>query len=242
MVRIGLFLSTSSEDSMTLPSQSGSPRESTSTAEPGPWALLRQFVRPRAPTERCELCGVGLELEHSHLLETATRQLQCCCDACSILFSGQHAAKFRRVPPRVERLASFQLRDEQWEDLHLPINLAFFVRSTAAGRVLAYFPSPAGATESLLTFEAWEQITKENATLETMESDVEALLVNRLGANNECFCVSIDECYKLVGLIRMHWRGLSGGTTVWAEISQFFEGLSGRSRPSGGGRHAGPEL
>ncbi len=111
------------------------------------------------------------------------------------------------------------------------------------GRACAgLLPSPAGATESLLTFEAWEQIAKENATLETMESDVEALLVNRLGANNECFCVSIDECYKLVGLIRMHWRGLSGGTTVWAEIGQFFEGLKGRSRPSGGERHAGPEL
>ena len=32
------------------------------------------------------------------------------------------------------------------------------------------------------------------------------------------YIVPIDECYRLVGLIRMHWRGLSGGTEVWKEI------------------------
>jgi len=216
---------------------------STSPAEQRPWAVLRQFVRPRPPVERCELCGLGLATEHPHLLESATRQLHCCCDACSILFSGQQEARFRRVPSRVESLDDFHLGDEQWEDLHLPINLAFFVRSTAAGRVLAYFPSPAGATESLLTLEAWEQLVRENAILGTMEPDVEALLVNRLGTSNEYYYVSIDECYKLVGLIRTHWRGLSGGTAAWAEIGQFFAGLKERSRPSSGGApHARPEL
>ncbi|SIN71108.1 hypothetical protein SAMN05444166_0321 [Singulisphaera sp. GP187] len=207
---------------------------SDSPAEPQPWAMLRQFVRGRPPVERCELCGLGLAAEHPHLWESATRQLHCCCDACSILFSGQRPdARYRRVPARVELLTDFHLSDEQWEDLHLPINLAFFVRCTAAGRVLAYFPSPAGATESLLSLETWDQLVRENSVLETMEPDVEALLVNRLGELNESYYVSIDECYKLVGLIRTHWRGLSGGTTVWAEIGTFFAGLKRRSRPSG---------
>lgn len=216
--------------------------KSTSPADQRPWAVLRQFVRPRPPVERCELCGLGLAAEHPHLLESATRQLHCCCDACSILFSGQHEARFRRVPSRAESLDDFLLSDEQWDGLHLPINLAFFIRSTAAGRVHAYFPSPAGATESLLTFETWDQLARENPVLGAMEPEVEALLVNRLGEDHSYYRVSIDECYKLVGLIRMHWRGLSGGTAVWAEIARFFAGLKERSRPSGGALHAGPEL
>ena len=58
-----------------------------------------------------------------------------------------------------------------------------------------------------------------------MEADVEALLVNRIGhvrgfAAPEYYVLPIDECYKLVGLIRANWRGLSGGTEVWQEIGQ----------------------
>ena len=56
----------------------------------------------------------------------------------------------------------------------------------------------------------------------TLEPDVEALLVNRIGEARECYRVGIDECYKLVGLIRTHWRGLSGGQAVWDEIGRFF--------------------
>jgi hypothetical protein len=37
--------------------------------------------------------------------------------------------------------------------------------------------------------------------------------------------VPIDECYKLVGLIRLHWRGLSGGMEVWEKVGQFFAAL-----------------
>jgi hypothetical protein len=62
-----------------------------------------------------------------------------------------------------------------------------------------------------------------------METDVEALLVNRVGDGREYYIVPIDECYKLVGLIRTHWRGLSGGTEVWREISKFYANLKERS-------------
>jgi hypothetical protein len=58
--------------------------------------------------------------------------------------------------------------------------------------------------------------------------DVEALLVNRVGAARDYFIVPIDECYKLVGLIRLHWRGLSGGAVVWGEIGRFFDELRRR--------------
>ncbi|MDQ3748999.1 MAG: DUF5947 family protein [Acidobacteriota bacterium] len=38
----------------------------------------------------------------------------------------------------------------------------------------------------------------------------------------------IAECYKLVGLIRTHWSGLSSGTEVWREIAEFYARLKER--------------
>src|SRR5947209_3285013 len=154
---------------------------STPSTEQGPWSTLRRFVRPRPPAERCELCGSALGLVHPHLFAPSSRQLRCCCDPCAILFSDRQDARFRRVPPRALVLPDFRLSDAQWDDLHLPINLAFFVRGSTSGRVQAYFPSPAGATESLLTLDAWDTLAAENPVLRGLETDIEALLVNRLG-------------------------------------------------------------
>jgi hypothetical protein len=201
-------------------------------------ASLRRYTRPRAARERCELCSAELADEHSHLLELSTRRLCCACEPCAILFGSPAAPKYRRVPRRAQYLADFRLTDVQWEGLQLPINLAFFVYSSAAGRVVALYPSPAGATEALPPPDAWETLVEDNPVLRGMEPDVEALLVNRLGPEPEHYLVGIDECYALVGLVRTHWRGLSGGTAVWAEIHRFFERLQGRWRPTGAGTHA----
>lgn len=190
---------------------------------------LRRFARPRAAEEQCELCGAALGPGHAHLVEPSNRRLVCACDACAILFPGGGAAKYRRVPRRVQRLPEFRLTDVAWEGLQLPINLAFFLNSSAVGRVVALYPSPAGATESLVSPEAWQALADENPVLRQFEPDVEALLVNRLGTACDCYRVGIDVCYHLVGLIRTHWRGLSGGPAVWDEIGRFFAGLRERS-------------
>jgi hypothetical protein len=203
-----------------------------------PLMALRRFARPRTPEERCELCGTALTVEHEHLVEPASRQLFCCCPPCAILFSARESLRFRRVPRSVEALHDFRLSDAQWEGLHLPISLAFFYRSTPAGRVLVFYPSPAGATESLLPLETWREIEAENPVLRDLEPDVEALLVNRIGAVPEHFRVPIDECYRLDGLLRAGWRGLSGGTEVWGEIDRFFDRLRDRAAPEGGPEHA----
>lgn len=197
------------------------------------FGALRQFTRRERPLEKCELCSVGLRPDHSHLIELAQRRLHCTCDACAILFSGQ-GVKFKRVPRRVRALSGFNLSDAEWNSLMVPINMAFFLHNSLEDRVIALYPSPAGATESLLELESWKDLVARNPVLNEMESDVEGLLVNRLGHSRgysaaEYYLVPIDECYKLVGLIRMHWKGLSGGTDVWQQLGGFFTGLKARA-------------
>jgi Family of unknown function (DUF5947) len=203
---------------------------------PGLAALhsVRRFMRPRAEPERCELCGAGLAAVHHHLVEPSTRRLACACQACGILFSGRHeGARFLLVPRGVHFLPDLRLPDEAWENLQLPINLAFFLRSTPAGRVVAFYPSPAGATESLIPLEAWQALVDDNSMLSDLQSDVEALLVNRVAARPEYYRLGVDECYRLVGLIRMHWHGLSGGPAAWVEIGRFFADLKERAQGPG---------
>ena len=207
-----------------------------------PLGILRQFVRRRRPAEICEMCAQELIPAHSHLLDLSNRKLLCACEACALLFANQNNGKYRRVPKSVRRLIDFRLSDAQWENLMIPINMAFFFKH-GTDAVTALYPSPAGATESLLTFETWNDIVRDNPPLAEMEPDVEALLVNRVsesrgGGASEYFLLPIDECYKLTGLIRRHWRGLSGGAEVWVEIAQFFAELRDKSTTVGRGFHA----
>ncbi len=162
-----------------------------------------------------------------------------------MLFSGDRM-KFRRVPRRVRSLSGFNLSDAEWNDLMVPINMVFFFKSSVEKRVSAIYPSPAGATESLLALEAWNGIVGRNPVLNEMEVDVEGLLVNRLGyargySAAEYYLIPIDEAYKLVGLIRMHWKGLSGGTEVWKELGEFFSRVKARAvEVSAEGGQSGP--
>ena len=198
-----------------------------------PWQALRKFVRSEASMQRaqsCELCTRALSAEHQHLIELAQRRLVCVCDACAVLFDQPAGARYRRVPRRIRLVSDFWLPDAAWGRLLIPINMAFFYRDTAAGRVVAMYPSPAGATESLPDDDAWQELLQNNPLLETLESDVEALLVNRLGerfgfAAAECYLLPIDRCFQLTGLVRTHWRGLSGGAEVWEQLRCFFADL-----------------
>jgi hypothetical protein len=198
-----------------------------------PLATLRSFVRQRQPAERCELCGAGLGADHAHLLQPEGRQLVCACEPCAHLFLGAGASGYKRVPRRIVRLANLVLTDQQWDALMIPIDLAFFFHSSPAGQVVAVYPSPAGPTESQLGLEHWHDIAAGHPRLEGLEPDVEALLVNRVRQRTPSepwyFIVPIDECYRLVGLVRANWRGLSGGTVVWDRIAEFFARLEARA-------------
>jgi hypothetical protein len=173
----------------------------------------RSAVEREAELERCELCGAAIAAEHSHVLELETRDVKCACRPCALLF--ERTEKLRLIPSDIHRLDDLEL---DWEALRLPVDIAFFFR--AGGELKAYYPSPMGPTESLLTV----------AVPVELEDDVQALLVNRSRGARQQWIVPIDECYALVGLIRTHWRGLTGGAEVWQALQRFWDRLERRAR------------
>lgn len=200
-------------------------------------AALRRFARARPDTQRCELCGAEIAGEHPHMLRRASGQIVCSCDACAILFCGQHGAKFLRVPKRILRLESFAFSEAEWDAMTLPIHMAFFLRG-CHDESKALYPSPAGVMESMIELRPWPELTRSDAALASVEPEVEALLVNRIGDESAYFIVPLDTAYRLVGLIRTKWRGLSGGAEVWQAIAEFFSSLERQATPVGRGAHA----
>lgn len=210
----------------------------TRTETPGASRLRGLAQRSRAEREavleRCEMCAAPIAPEHRHLLDLEARELRCACRACALLFHREAAGggHLRLVGDRRLRLDGFALTDLMWEQLRLPVDIAFFFHHSREERVAAYYPGPMGATESRLRFDAWRQLAEANPVVRELAPDVEALLVDRaLGARRH-WIVPIDDCFRLVGVIRTHWAGLTGGKAVWQEIGRFFDDLDRRSRPA----------
>lgn len=187
----------------------------------------RATVEREQELERCDLCGEPIPADHRHLLDLSSRELMCACQACRILFerpaAGGGGAHYRLVPDRRLVLDGFVMDDVAWARLRIPVDMAFFFWSSQAEKVQAFYPGPMGATESQLELNAWEDLVRDNPVLDTLEPDVEALLVNRARGARLYFLVPIEDCYRLAGLIRTRWRGLSGGEEVWKEIDGFFK-------------------
>jgi len=194
--------------------------------------------RPQVPAgERCELCGVGIPGDHRHLVSLESRSLLCVCRPCFLLFTARGAAggKYRAVPERCLFAPGLRLSEEQWERLQIPVSIAFFFHNSSLGRTVAFYPSPAGATESLLPLPTWDEVLRANPLLQGLEPDVEALLVYKRPDGCECYVAPIDACYELVGRIRRRWKGFHGGEEAWQEIDAFFAALRSRSTVAGQG-------
>jgi len=159
-----------------------------------------------------------------HLVE---RRIVCTCEACWALYSGN--AEYRPTGMRTVWLDGFQCSAETWAAFQIPIGLAFFMRSTVTDSVVAFYPSPAGATESELSLEAWDALVRANPVLEQLESDSEALVVNRMSDPAQYAIVPIDQCYGLVGLIKSRWEGISGGNAIADAVPEFFDALRARA-------------
>jgi hypothetical protein len=171
--------------------------------------------------------------EHSHVVGLRDRALMCTCRPCALLFDRQGAdLSFKTVPDRYLSLENFSLSQGQWDDLAIPVGVAFFFSHSTLGKVVAFYPSPAGATESELSLEAWDSIVEANPALVTLVDDVEALLLRKRDDDLECYLVPIDVCYELVGHLRKLWRGFDGGSDVYSRMDQFFTDIRSRSKPA----------
>ena len=205
-----------------------------------PLATLRRIRAeppPRPEGERCEMCAAPVAEAHQHVVDLHNRSLMCTCRPCYLLFTDQQAdLRYRAVPDRFLSFPGFRLDRADWDDLQIPVGLAFLFRNSVQGKVVAFYPSPAGATESELSLASWDRIQSRNPALGTLLPDVEALLV-RGGSTPEedgftCHVVPIDACYELVGRMRLTWRGFDGGQEARAALDEFFAMVERRSIPA----------
>lgn len=174
-------------------------------------------------TERCDICGTAVSDNHRHLLQLVERRIDCVCESCWALRSGD--AEYRPVGNRTAWLPDIELPDDVWASFQIPIGLAFFMESTTAGCVVALYPSPGGATESELHFASWSRMVELNPVLAGLEPDIEGLIVNRLSDPPAYAIAPIDRCYALTGTIKATWEGLSGGSRVQEAVADFFDDL-----------------
>jgi hypothetical protein len=185
-------------------------------------AARQASERPR-PVERCDLCEAIVPLDHRHLLQLEQRQILCACETCFAARAGDPG--LRPTGRRVMWLDDFALAPETWAELRIPIGLAFLFESSVAGQIVAFYPSPAGATESELDLGIWHELAAANPVLDSLEPDAEALIVNRLADPPQFAIAPIDRCYALVGLVKLRWEGISGGQGLAAAVSGFFDAL-----------------
>jgi hypothetical protein len=182
--------------------------------------------------EKCELCATGVPAEHGHVADLESSTLVCACRACYLLFTQPSAGRgrYRAVPDRYLSDPGRTLTAAQWDQLEVPVGLAFFLRSSSAERVAGFYPSPAGVTECILDLAAWERLTEEYPLLGAAAVDVEAALICRTDAGVEYFLVPIDACYELAGRMRLYWRGFDGGAEARASITDFLDKVRSRAR------------
>ncbi|WP_460061690.1 DUF5947 family protein [Streptomyces sp. YKOK-I1] len=200
-----------------------------STTTPG----LRRFLTDRPPQpERCELCAAVVPGDHRHLVDTERRSLACACTACAMLMEqpGAAAGRFRAVPARYLADPGHRLDERAWEGLGIPVGVAFFFRNAALDRLVALYPSPAGATESELDPDTWTAVLGGSRLAGLLEPDVEALLLRRTDDRVDCHLVPIDVCYELVGRMRLLWQGFDGGREARAALDAFFTDVARRAR------------
>jgi Family of unknown function (DUF5947) len=211
------------------------------TSPSSPFEVLNRITSSRPPEpagERCEMCSEQIADEHQHVVNVAGRQLMCVCRACYLLFTDSTAElRYRSVPDRYLAFPGFALDRRAWEALQIPVGVAFFFTNSELGRTVAFYPGPAGATESELDLDTWNALHGADSRIDLLTDDVEALLVRVPedpdpgdAAQPQTYLVPIDACYEFVGRLRMLWRGFDGGQEARQYIDGFFEHIAARSR------------
>lgn len=177
------------------------------------------------------MCDAPVDERHGHVVDRHDHRLVCTCRACYLLFTGEwNGGRFRAVPERYLFDPRHPITAAAWEQLQVPVGIAFFIRGMAGQEVVAFYPSPAGATECLLDLAAWNRLVTDVPLLAAAEPEVEAILVRRDDDGVQGYLVPVDVCYELVGAMRLNWRGFDGGAEAKASIGAFFDKIALQAR------------
>ena len=195
-------------------------------------AAPASFAATEAAEEKCEMCATVIPADHAHVADLQNSSLLCACRACYLLFTPVEAGRgrYRAVPDRYLSDPDHPLAPGEWEELEIPVGLAFFLRSSQQDEVAGFYPSPAGATECRLDLAAWARLAGGHPLLTAMEADVEAVLIAKGDDGIEHFLVPIDACYELAGRMRLTWRGFDGGSEARHSIDDFLGTVRARAR------------
>ncbi|MGE0788288.1 MAG: DUF5947 family protein [Sandaracinaceae bacterium] len=169
-------------------------------------AALRRLTRPLVSEGRCGLCAGALAEPHPHLIEPASRRIECACPACALLFDGA-SGSMRRIGTRVRAVDGEDVA-LAWDRLALPVSPAFVARwSRSDGTTIpiATSPSPLGAVDHALSEGAMDGLARAHPAIAAMRPDVEALLVRRRPF--VAYVVPIDRAFALIGRMRGADRG-----------------------------------
>ena len=204
---------------------------------------LRQLARPAAAADRDERRTAPAATARPARAATcaATRYRPTIVTSCSSPSAASCACaraawRFARATPscarrgtRVVWLDDFELSDELWARS----------RSRSASPSSCATAPPAASSRSIRarpgrpsrssTSDAWEELGPPTRCSIDLEPDAEALIVNRMAEPPQHAIAPIDECYRLVGLIKASWEGISGGAGPEEAIAAFFDELRARS-------------
>jgi hypothetical protein len=182
------------------------------------------------------MCDETIDETHGHVVNLSSRTLLCTCRPCTLLFAYDQAElRYRAVPDRYLSFPALRLSTAVWDDLQIPVGLVFLFRNSSLDRTVAFYPGPAGATESELPLGAWDAVVADHPELGLAAPDVEALILRAPygdGEASQCYLVPIDSCYELVGRLRQVWRGFDGGQQARAHLDNYFADLARRSKPA----------
>ena len=207
---------------------------------PGGSALagLRRIISERpAPVvgERCEMCAEPITDEHPHVVDLESRALMCTCRGCYLLFTAEDAQlRYRAVPDRYLSFPDVTLDARQYDELEIPVGLAFLFNSSVLNRTVAFYPGPAGATESELPLEAWTRVVEANPSYRCCAPMSKRCCSGGLtgAASSPATWSQSMRVTPWSGQLRRLWRGFDGGTEAHQAMDDFFAEIAARSRPA----------
>ena len=180
--------------------------------------------------------------EHGHLVDLQARE-PCCAPAaaatCSSTSEGAGGGHFRAVPDRYVAFAGLRARRRRsGTRLQIPVSVAFFFLNSSLGRVAAFYPGPAGATESELPLDAWDEVVAANPRLDDAAArrrGVPRAGRRRTGSRAECYIVPDRRLLRAGRPPAPLWRGFDGGTrgqrASWTSSSTDVRGAGHDDRP-----------